>query len=367
MAKDQPNEPVSPSVRLPVQFPPRFNPPLLSYASGSWTYKDYEAPADRNRIVGPASESLRVRQRGVIIQDLQFANDWKIKQDPLQDPAKAPTQGGAVWSNSTVIDNPLTEQNNPIDDGTEIDPGNWAWVKSKVEQGKDAQWKKDQSILDEGRTYGFRFHYNPSQLSTSIGTSTDYNPGVLMTSKDSWIPTAMPENPAQMGITIYLNRIEDMSVIKYKQGEFKIPDDAGIIYEGRNPTPEELRGIKTRGTEYDLEFLFRVLLGRPMPTYLRGNTADLGVLFGQPVQLWLSRSMRYRGRINSMSWTHTSFNRFMVPMWTQVNIGFVRFPDGTGAWQGLSPNDGYQSEKIMGMDILRPSSPAPPPNGQETP
>lgn len=336
-----------------VTGPTRFNPPLISLASGSWRGSEADLPRDRGRIVGPASESLRVRQRGVLLPDLTFASDWRTT-DPLpstEDGDKSDNDNRVIY-NSTSADLP---GDSDIDRGTEYSFGSLVdrAMAAAGLGGSDKEPTKEQSLIANGRTYGFRFHYNPSQISINAQMVDGINPSVVMSQRDSTVPMGFTST-GSVGITLYLNRIEDMSFIDRRNGKYVLKAPQGLrngLYEGRPLNQEEMEGIVSRGTEYDLEFLFRTIMGRPFPTNLRGMTADLGLIWGTPTQLWLSRRMRYRGRVTSINWSHRSFNRFMVPLWTEVGLTFTRYPD-VAAWEDAkSPNDGYQYAKAMGYNL----------------
>lgn len=336
------NEPT----KITVFGPPRFNPPLISYASGAWKLPGDDS-GDRDRIVGPDSDTLRVRQRGVLIQDLTHAGDWKFTTDDT------PTTGGYLSDTWKKVKN----YRGAVDDAGDED-GLWitglANNLSNLEP-EETRWEKNQSLLLDNRSYGFRFHYNPSTIAMSAGVSTDVNPALIISERTTWTPITPPENPATIGVTLYLNRIEDMSFFKKTNGGYRwATNNRQGVYDGRPPSAAEIEGIMTRGTEYDLEFLFRTILGRPYPTLLRGRTADIGLIWGTPVQLWLSRAMRFKGRVTGLSWNHRSFNRFMVPMWTEVNIQFTRYPDAVSATdaQGPDVSDGYSYNKVMGFEVF---------------
>lgn len=360
------NPPIDEPVILKARLPPKFNPPLIRYASGSQAFAPMPEgtkpddpriplrnPADRNRVLGPANEGLRVRQRGVIIQDLEHAAEWFIDQEPPTEEQEGPE---VSWDGQTFPGDAGDGSGN-TEDYEEPLPEDLRSLRREYVTWAKSPWKKRGSMLDyAGTTYGFRFHYNPSQVSQSAGYQKNVNIANIVSSRAKAVPITPPTTAGSVSLSLYLNRIEDMSYIKRRGDVWALPESAIGLYYGRDPNPTELEGIATRGTEYDLEFLFRTILGRPYPTKLRGISADIGLIWGTPVQLWLSRSMRYRGRVTGVSWTHTSFNRFMVPMWTQVQIQFERLPDITTAEQDANTvlNDGYGTSKVMGIDIIGP-------------
>lgn len=347
-----------PLAPVKVTGPTRFNPPLISLASGSWI-PDGPVPEDRNRIVGPASESLRVRQRGVLLPDFTFAADWRTSEPIPQPDANTDAADDRIIYNAAPGSS-LTGGDATIDAGTEYNVTSLAGVSTSAtgntgSNGKNVDPKVVSALSQDGKNYGFRFHYNPSQIGMASAMVSGINPALIMTGRDTTVPIGgLDSGTGSISITMYLNRIEDMSFIKRRGGSYVLNAPEGIrrrLYEGRNLNQEEMEGIVNRGTEYDLEFLFRTIMGKPFPTNLRGMTADLGIIWGTPTQLWLSKRMRYRGRVTGIQWSHRSFTRFMVPMWTEVSLTFTRYPD-VAAWNSATEvDDGYQYSKALGYNI----------------
>ena len=193
----------------------------------------------------------------------------------------------------------------------------------KGKPAKTDSWTAEDSVLDPKVRYGFRFHYNPSEISFGTQNIDGVDPSVIVSGLDKAMPVAA--DGASIGLTLYLNRIEDMSFLERgDRGEVKLWRD---LYAGRRISTDDLKQLAERGTAYDLEFLFRAALGRPYRTALRGETADLGVIVGLPLLLNLGGRMRFVGRLGSLQYTHTSFTQDMIPMFTAVNISFSRVPD----------------------------------------
>jgi hypothetical protein len=92
-----------------------------------------------------------------------------------------------------------------------------------------------------------------------------------------------------------------------------------------------------------MEFLFRTLLGYEYNSFLgRGmswdkKTADLGWLGGKPVEIHLGKSLRYLGRVVSVSISHVLFTERMVPTFSEVGIVIQRLPDVTGDSRTTTP------------------------------
>jgi hypothetical protein len=95
---------------------------------------------------------------------------------------------------------------------------------------------------------------------------------------------------------------------------------------------EEVDGILNRGTEYDIEFLYRVLNGNPTennllfnPSY-KGRSADFGYTTGVPCWLYLNDNFRVFGSVAGFSVNHVMFTDKMVPMFSTVDLSFTRYP-----------------------------------------
>lgn len=233
-----------------------------------------------------------------------------------------------------------------------------------------------QSSLDGNKRYGFKFHYNPSSVSHSVGViTTGVDTGLIASGGTNAIGITGGGATGSLTITLYLNRIEDMALFKVNRDGVPTMDYRDIEHYYGTLTKEEIIGIYNRGTGYDLEFLYRAVLGRSYDTYLRGNTADLGMAFALPSVLDLSagavpgevkHGQRYAGLVTSVDYTHLSFNERMVPLWTMVNISFRRVPDGvpgntrsvSGGYLTLTPQEVLAREKAARLLAHKGVTPA---------
>lgn len=174
--------------------------------------------------------------------------------------------------------------------------------------------------------YGFRFMYNPTNVTMNWGVSTEVSPQFESMAAD--VATAMTSSilNSTIDIELVLNRIEDFDYI----------DQNGLIDPGVNPypgttppDPEELKKIYEKGTMYDVEYLLRVLYGKSADymSVLNGLTADRGYLTGWAVELHLGKNLRYLVRIGSMGLSHSVFNSKMVPLLTTLRLTCTRYPD----------------------------------------
>lgn len=294
----------------------RFNPPVNRFVSGAYVdgqRRDHSENElrDRFEVLGSDRQSIRNMLKGVLYQDF--------------DTAAADGQTSAFG------------------------------VMNESYPGFKAQ---------DSNRYGFKFHYNPSTIDYSISANNNTVDPALILSGVSRAMPIVPPSAVSVNFSLIINRIEDMTMLGKKS--FAAEDTA--YYYGRPLTKKEISGLLNRGSAYDMEFLFRTLLGRPYQTDLRGKTADIGVIFGLPTILDMSprnltyvnkipgtkgnvsttatfngnnaqHSQRYWGRVSGISYTHREFTRTMVPMFTEVSITFNRYPDAKGALQGQNTSD----------------------------
>jgi hypothetical protein len=174
--------------------------------------------------------------------------------------------------------------------------------------------------------YGFKFLYNPNEVSMGWGIAEGFNPEVLQSGADGGFGViGAGLFQSTVDFTLLLNRLGDMSYL----------DSNGLVSPSINPYPgnfntaEDLQMIYKKGTMYDLEYLFRTING-PNAIYdsgLNGKTADRGYLTGSQVELHLGDGLRYSVRIGSISINHTLFNDRMVPLVSNVQLSCHRYYD----------------------------------------
>ena len=270
-----------------------WNPPLIQYATGAYVPLDLRpdaaggidrtAPGTRSDLLGSGGYNTRIGRKGYIRQYLRHANDWRAEVPSEVDPE---AEGAIDWTNADAL-------------------------------------------VEPGKRYGFRFHYNPSSLEFGIEQRSDVNPAIVMSMPTRVMPITNGNGNNTISVRLFLNRIEDYSLIKYnsKSKQFELLDES--MYGGKKLSQEDMKGIVERGTMWDMEYFFRACIGRPFKSEFRGTTADFGFIFGVPLELKLGQTMRYYGRITGASYAHTSFTPNMVPLFTELSFTYVRYPDGT--------------------------------------
>ena len=205
---------------------------------------------------------------------------------------------------------------------------------------KSAAWKNKTGIYKEDPTmYGFKFLYNPTEVSMGWGMLETVDPNVIRSNAAGGIAPVTGIGLSTIDFTLLLNRISDMNFL----------DESGLAPGEDNPYPgfddksrvEDLKTIYKKGTMYDLEYLFKVLNG-PSATHqtiLNGQSADWGFLIGTQVELFLGDGLRYLVRVNGINVNHTIFNDRMVPVLSQVSISCGRYND-----VGLPASDARSQE-----------------------
>lgn len=190
----------------------------------------------------------------------------------------------------------------------------------------------DSKTYTGSKLWGFRFMYNPTTInySTAADTSIDWTLG----RKD---PSVLLAGNQSVTVQLYINRIPDMAYLReYLSNSHtgSVPLDQAYGYKIGE---KAIQGILNRGTEYDIEYLYRVLNGDPLKSSLlfgssyNEPTSDFGYTTAMPCWMHLNDNMRYFGSVANVSVNHVMFNLDMVPILSTVTIGFTRYP---ALWNG---------------------------------
>lgn len=179
--------------------------------------------------------------------------------------------------------------------------------------------------------WGFRFLFNPTfwnyQISASNNvdwTRKNENNAVLITSGVG----------GTMSLRLVIDRVADMNTMRRWVMNGR-RDTIGSPNYPKTLTPEQCEGILRRGTEYDLEYMFRVFNGNPEKSTLLGakvgelemDTANLGYVTSLPFVLKLNDQQRYKVILSSLTVQHDMFTHEMIPIRTLVDLGVERIPD----------------------------------------
>lgn len=173
--------------------------------------------------------------------------------------------------------------------------------------------------------HGFQFQYNPTFVDMQYSGTASVDAMFEASGQDGFNLAGAGVTGSSISIQILINRVQDMKY--YNQNTGKLLVAARNVYP-IPPSPEDQDAIFKKGTMYDLDYLFKTLLGYTMPSQLRNEeTADMGYLGAQPVELHLGKGMRYLVFVNSVNVHHVLFNESMVPLFTTVDISCGRLPD----------------------------------------
>jgi hypothetical protein len=178
--------------------------------------------------------------------------------------------------------------------------------------------------------WGFRFMFNPTFVSYSMSASntvdwTRGNPNNAVLITDGVGGT--------INLRLVLDRVADMNTMRRWDLEGKKELETGRY--PINLTPEQCDGILYRGTEYDLEYMFRVFNGNPEKSTLLGNpkgslemsTANLGYVTSLPFVLKLNDQQRYKVILTGLNVQHDLFTHDMIPVRTLIDFSVERIPD----------------------------------------
>jgi len=232
-------------------------------------------------------------------------------------------------------------------DGVSNFPGNFgqgedAWsnvygAKGVIQMDRSTAKDYANNVDPQGNSYdpnlyGFKFLYNPTEVTMGWGVAEGQNWEGIAAGLDAGgnAFTQALQN-SRISFSLLLNRTLDMNYL----------DANGLIPGLVSPYPvwnrpagrsanEELAEIYKKGTMYDMEYLFRTIMGVNSTfnnSLLPGLTADKGWLQGVAVQLHLGSSLRYLVRVSSLELNHAMFNDRMVPTLSYLTISLARFND----------------------------------------
>ena len=189
-------------------------------------------------------------------------------------------------------------------------------------------WNTGSTKIPGGvKNYGFQFQYNPGTVGMSYFTSPNVDVTLMTSGQEMFNLAGTSGSQGAVSFQIIINRIFDMQYYTRK-GFIDKKYNPRKIYSKPPAGPKEEQLLYSKGTMYDVEYFLRTLMGTTMKSYLRGeDTADMGWLPAIPVELHLGNKLRYLGTINTIQLNHIIFNERMVPLFTTVDVQFIRLPD----------------------------------------
>ena len=175
--------------------------------------------------------------------------------------------------------------------------------------------------------WGFQFHYNPTNFAEAYVPPTDIDYiGFMQDIANSSVFTLPTSTGASIQFDILLNRREDMAILRR--------DNWRDFYEAsERPTTKDREDILAKGTQYDLEYFFRVVNLDPIDSWNGESTSDWGLLMGMPVIVSMGDSegcRKFRGQVMNLSVTHMQYAPGMIPVYTKVAFSIARWPDMFG-------------------------------------
>jgi hypothetical protein len=217
------------------------------------------------------------------------------------------------------------------------------WVGGVANKGMIQTWNPPSSYTDTSafgnkapagkvntlkKRHGFQFQYNPTMVDMSYTGMALVDPMFEASGQDMFNYLPGQNVQSTIAFQVLINRVYDM---KYYGTDGKLLKmDKNPYPASRQPSVEDQQAIYHRGTMYDLEYLFRTLLGYTMESQLRGgHTADMGFIGAMPVELHLGEGLRYLVTVASINVSHVLFNERMVPLFSKVDITCNRLPDYT--------------------------------------
>lgn len=181
----------------------------------------------------------------------------------------------------------------------------------------------------DGNLYGFKFLYNPKEVSMTWGVAEGQNwEGIAAGLDPGTAPSSALQN-STISFSLLLNRAQDIGYLNsngLKPGVLDPYANFAVI-PGKTKN-QELAELYEKGTMYDLEYLFKTLSGlnSSFNSGFKGMTADQGWLQGFAVELHLGNRLRYLVRVSSVDVNHVLFDERMVPILSYVNLTCARFP-----------------------------------------
>lgn len=192
----------------------------------------------------------------------------------------------------------------------------------------------------EGKRWGFRFLYNPTTWQGGSQFSKDINPDFA-----SNVPLIVTVGLEVIKMQLLLDRGPDLA-----------PGANRTDYLP-NINSEQWRELQKRGTNYDLEYLYRVANVQRVTTKDDQDTADMGLMLPNTCFLHLGKMM-FKGRMYFIDAQHLIFTKNMVPTRTMLTFGFQRvvsmanedfddFARGSG-WDSAAQRENQEAEEEGG-------------------
>jgi hypothetical protein len=177
--------------------------------------------------------------------------------------------------------------------------------------------------------WGFRFIFNPTFYNYQMSQSNDVDWG-----RKNENNAVMVTGGGTISLRLVLDRVADMNTVRRWVMGGRTATIGAPNYPV-NLTPEQCEGLLRRGTEYDMEYMFRVFNGNPEKAPLLGNpvgnlemaTANLGFITSLPFIFKLNDQLRYKVILSNLTVQHDLFTKEMIPIRSLVDVTLERIPD----------------------------------------
>lgn len=198
------------------------------------------------------------------------------------------------------------------------------------------EYKVDSTRSAIKNQWGFRFLYNPTTWNYSFGAD---NSGIDW-GRGNPNNTILVAGTGTISLQLLIDRVADMNTVRYWDRNGRA-NPVGLPYYPVTLTEEQCAGLLYRGTEYDLEYLFRVLNNNLSENPMFGTagtatsatkgletlSANLGYVTSLPFMLKFNDQLRYKVVLTGLSVNHDIFTKEMIPTRTVVNLQLERIPD----------------------------------------
>jgi hypothetical protein len=206
---------------------------------------------------------------------------------------------------------------------------------ARVDSDYISSTKYNDGSKSQDPRYGFQFLWNPSEINTSVAMNMSITPSFADKFVD--VAGAFPSGE-YLTFTIRIDRTNDFAYIKNIPAAYKNTsyDALAKIYankdyylpqysfdKGFSTTFEDkIKALQQLGTIADLEYLYTAINGPGWVNQATGRkSSDIGFLSPTLLRIDLG-PLSYIGYVNSLSVTHSSFSKGMIPITTDVSIQF---------------------------------------------
>jgi len=180
--------------------------------------------------------------------------------------------------------------------------------------------------------YGFQFLWNPTTIQTSVAMNMSITPSFADKFVD--VVGAFPSGETLV-LEAVIDRTNDFACIRSLQSDSTISDASIAVRSAAYYSPSmsfdwgfadtvanKIKQLQQVGTIADIEYLYKAINGPGWTNSANGRkTSDIGFL--RPTLLRIDLGpLSYLGYVNSLNVVHTSFNRAMIPITSNVQLQF---------------------------------------------